>query len=53
MKTSDTGHNMNNVVDLFTRKTFSDLHNERFIRLAPELDGLEMLYSNDSNSEKL
>ena len=53
MKTSDTGHNLNNVVDLFTRKSYSELHHERFIRLAPELDGLEMLYSNDSNSEKL
>jgi hypothetical protein len=53
MKTSHTGHNMDNVVDLFTRKTYSALHDERFIRLAPELDGLEMLYSNDTSSEKL
>ena len=50
MKTSDTGHNMNNVVDIFTGKSFSALHEERFIRLAPELDGLEMLYSNDTSS---
>ena len=53
MKISDTGHNMDNVVDLFSRKTYSALHDERFIRLAPELDGLEMLYSNDTSSEKL
>lgn len=53
MKTSDTTHNMDNVVDFFTGKTFSALHDERFIRLAPELDGLEMLYSNDTSSEKL
>ena len=53
MKTSDTTHNMDNVVDFFTGKTFSTLHDERFIRLAPELDGLEMLYSNDTSSEKL
>jgi hypothetical protein len=53
MKISDTDHNMDNVVDLFTRKTYSALHDERFIRLSPELDGLEMLYSNDTSSEKL
>lgn len=53
MKTSNTGHNMDNVVDLFTKKSYSSLHEERFIRLSPELDGLEMLYSNDSSSERL
>ncbi|MGN0921856.1 MAG: hypothetical protein ACI4NJ_09075 [Cellvibrio sp.] len=53
MKTSPTGHNLDNVVDLFTKKSYSALHSERFIRLAPELDGLEMLYSNDSSSDKL
>jgi len=44
---------MDNVVDLFTKKSYSAIHDERFIRLSPELDGLEMLYSNDSSSEKL
>lgn len=53
MKTSDTSHNTDNVVDLFTGKTLSDLHDQRFIRLAPELDGLEMLYSNDTSDDKL
>jgi hypothetical protein len=53
MKTSTNNHNMDNVVDFFTGKTFSTIHDERFIRLSPELDGLEMLYSNDTSSEKL
>ena len=53
MKTSRPGHNTDNVVDLFSGQTLSELHDQRFIRLAPELDGLEMLYSNDSHSEKL
>lgn len=53
MKTSDTSHNTENVVDLFTGKTLSELHDQRFIRLAPELDGLEMLYSNDTSDDKL
>ncbi len=48
MKTSSNSHD--NVVDFFTGKSFSSLHDERFIRLAPEFDGLEMLYTND-NSE--
>lgn len=53
MKTSDQGHDMNNVIDLFSKKPFQPDHEKRFIRLAPELDGLEMLYSNDSSNEKL
>ena len=52
MKTSRPGHNTDNVVDIFSGQTLSELHDQRFIRLAPELDGLEMLYSNDSHSEK-
>jgi hypothetical protein len=53
MKTSTKGDNMDNVVDLFTGKPYSSLADTRFIRLAPELDGLEMLYSNEANPEKL
>lgn len=53
MKTSDTGHNMDNVIDLFTGKPYTSLSDSRFIRLAPELDGLEMLYSNEASGEKL
>lgn len=53
MKTSTPSHNTDNVVELFSGKTFSELQDQRFIRLAPELDGLEMLYSNDTSSDKL
>ena len=53
MTTSNTGHNRDNVVDLFSGKSLSELHDQRFIRLAPELDGLEMLYSNDTSGDKL
>lgn len=53
MKTSQSRHNTENVVDLFTGKSLSELHDQRFIRLAPELDGLEMLYSNDTNDDRL
>ncbi len=44
---------MDNVVDLFSGQPFSELHNTRIIRLSPELDGLEMLYSNEASPDKL
>lgn len=54
MKTSDGTHNDdNNVIDLFSGKTLNHLKDERFIRLSPELDGLEMLYSNDASDGRL
>ncbi len=53
MTTSIPDHNTDNVVDLFTRKSYSAPFNRRLIRLAPELDGLEMLYSNEAHPEKL
>lgn len=53
MKTSAPSHNTDNVVDFFTGQPLSALHDARFIRLAPELDGLEMLYSNDASPDKL
>jgi hypothetical protein len=53
MKTSDTDHDLDNVIDLFTGKPFVSEYDSRFIRLSPELDGLEMLYSNDTHSDKL
>lgn len=53
MKTSDSGHDIDNVIDLFTGQSYKSGHDARFIRLAAELDGLEMLYSNDSSEEKL
>ena len=41
-----------NVIDLFSGKPLSQLEPSPFIRLAPELDGLEMLYSNASHPNK-
>ncbi len=53
MKNTVSSHDTDNVIDLFTGKPLSSLEEGRFIRLAPELDGLEMLYSNESGSDKL
>lgn len=50
MKTSNSG---DNVIDLFTGRSYVSLRDSRFIRLSPELDGLEMLYSNESSADKL
>lgn len=41
-----------NVVDIFSGRPWQEPH-DRIIRIAPELDGLEMLYSNDSTPSKL
>ncbi|MGB2533404.1 MAG: hypothetical protein ACPH95_06075, partial [Porticoccaceae bacterium] len=46
-------HPVDNVIDIFTRKPISELSDNKIIRIAPELDGLEMLYSNAQNPEKL
>lgn len=53
MTTSSPNHNLHNVVDLFTGQPYSPENTHRIIRIAPELDGLEMLYSNKSNNHKL
>lgn len=42
-----------NVIDLFTGRPLLEAQRERFIRISPELDGLEMLYSNDTHKNKL
>ncbi len=42
-----------NVVDIFSGKPLSAVDNQCIIRLAPENDGLCMLYSNQANPEKL
>lgn len=42
-----------NVFDLFTGEPVSSSNGRQFIRLSPELDGLEMLYSNKLNPGKL
>ncbi len=51
--TSNNNHNKDNVIDIFTQKPYSSSCNRRIIRLAPELDGLEMIYSNETSPEKL
>jgi len=53
MTTSTPSHNTENVVDLFSGLPYSAQDSERFIRLSPELDGLEMLYANESNPDQL
>lgn len=42
-----------NVYDLFSGQSVADAKNQQIIRLAPELDGLEMLYSNKLNPGKM
>lgn len=53
MKTLDESRNGENVIDFFSGRPVSQLHDERVIRLSPELDGLEMLYSNDASQGRL
>lgn len=48
-----TDHNTNNVVDLFTGEPIENPASRQFIRLSPELDGLEMLYTNTSSGSDL
>ncbi|MCB1615879.1 MAG: hypothetical protein KDI30_07675 [Pseudomonadales bacterium] len=52
MKASNQSH-PENVYDLFSGLPLSQKPSQTIIRLAPELDGLEMLYSNHSNPGKL
>ena len=49
---SSPGHTTDNVIDFFSGKPYSELADLRFIRLAPELDGLEMLYTNEASEDK-
>ena len=48
----DDASKPDNVIDLFSRKPLSELAHSPFIRLSPELDGLEMLYSNKAHPGK-
>ena len=41
--------NNNKVISLLTRMPWQESCDDKLIRLSPELDGLEILYSNDSN----
>ena len=43
----------NNVVNLFTRNAWQPENDQQIIRLSPEIDGLEMLYSNDSDPSRM
>jgi len=40
-----------NVVDMFSGLTFAQLAKRKIIRIAPELDGIEMIYENELNPE--
>lgn len=42
-----------NIIDIFTGETWSEKQQKRFVRLAPEIDGMEMLYTNEQNPNKL
>jgi hypothetical protein len=54
MKTSDhTDTPLSNVIDLFSGESLDNMQNQSLVRLAPELDGLEMLYSNNAHPGKL
>jgi len=44
-------HNHDNVVHIFTGQAWSPTIDSQFVRLAPELDGLEMLYSNSAHPD--
>ena len=52
MSTPSNSQNLDNVVDLFSGRPITEVFSG-VVRIAPEFDGLEMLYSNDSNPEKL
>ena len=53
MPSSAPQHCHDNVIDIFTRKPLSELDDNRIIRMATELDGLEILYSNTDSPDKL
>ncbi len=53
MPASTTPATNNNIIDFFTGQPFESVQTRRFIRLAPELDGLEMLYTNDAHPQKM
>jgi hypothetical protein len=50
---SNTAPSLNNVVDFFSGKPFSAQQQKRIVRLAPEYDGLELLYSNSAHPDRL
>jgi len=53
MNASAAPSEFTNVVDIFTRDRWAPPETKRIIRLSPEMDGLEMLYTNELHPEKL
>lgn len=53
MPDSARDHGLCNVIDIFTKAPLSDQLDNKLIRISPELDGLEMLYSNAAHQDKL
>ncbi len=53
METSDKYPTPDNVVDIFSGRPVADDKEQRIIRLSPELDGLEMLYLNDTSDGRM
>ena len=53
MPDSSTASKSENVIDIRTGKQWTEERSRRFIRLSPEIDGLEMLYTNELHPEKL
>ena len=53
MKAAATSSEFGNVVDIFTRGHWCPPETKRILRLAPEIDGLEMLYTNELHPDKL
>ncbi|OPX54661.1 hypothetical protein SAMN02745127_02492 [Oceanospirillum multiglobuliferum] len=54
MNTAPLHHgNKNNVIDLFSRSPVHDPKQKAFVRIAPELDGLAMVYSHPSDPHAL
>jgi hypothetical protein len=53
MASQTVNHPIDKVIDIFTGKPTSELSDQKIIRVAAELDGLEMLYSNSENADKL
>ncbi len=53
MKTQTHPSQKNNVVYLFSNKSILEAKQNKIVRIAPELDGLEMLYTNDATPGNL
>ncbi len=53
LPSEEHGSEFANVIDLFSGSPYSANDELRIIRIAPELDGLEMLYSNETHPDSL